>query len=131
MSKRRISRKDLLAATDFVGPGDGLDPRLDRPEGERQLGRKTLQLCGQVMETLNGLLAEQADDVLRDLQVLRVSPIGGGRLLVVVALALSAATHEPDVLAERLASAQGRLRTEVASAIQRRKAPELVYQIAR
>ena len=126
---RRISRKDLLSGAESVGAGDGLDPRYDRPEDNRPLGRKTLQLCGQVMRTLSGVLAEQRDEVLRDLLVSTVAPAGGGRLLVRVTLAPSAAPREPAVILQRLAAAHGTLRAEVAAAINRRKAPELLFEV--
>jgi hypothetical protein len=105
---RRISRKDLLSGTADVGPGDGLDPRFDRSDGGRPIGRKTLQLCGQVMQTLAGVLAEQRDGVLRDLLVASVTPAGGGRLLVRVTPAPSAAARERAVILERLAAPTGR-----------------------
>src|SRR5262249_19158460 len=101
---RRISRRDLLAGAETIGPGDGFDPRLDRPETGRPVGRKTLQLCGQVMETLSGVLAEQRDGVLRDLLVAGVRPAGGGRLLVRVTPAPSAAVREAAVILEHLAA---------------------------
>jgi ribosome-binding factor A len=128
MTSRRISRKDLLSAASDIGPGDGIDPRYDQAGGRRP-GRKTLQLCGQVMETLSGVLAEQADDVLRDLLVVAVTPAGSGRLLVSVTPAPSAAVRDPAVLLEHLAGAQGRLRSEVAAAVHRRKAPDLLFQV--
>src|SRR3954452_8359331 len=128
---RRISRKDLLSGADSIGAGDGLDPRYDRPEGGQAPGRKTLQLCGQVRETLSGVLAEQRDEVLRDLLVASVTPAGGGRMLVRVTPAPSAAPHDPAVLLERLAAAHGALRSEVPAAINRRKAPDLVFEVVR
>jgi ribosome-binding factor A len=128
MARRRISRKDLLTAADSVGPGDGIDPRYDLSETGRRPGRKTLQLCGQVMETLSGVLAEQRDGVLRDLMVSSVVPAGGGRLLVRVAPSPSA-VREAAVILERLAQAHGALRNEVAAAINRRKAPDLIFEL--
>ena len=130
MARRRISRKDLLAAADSVGPGDGVDPRYDSLETGRRPGRKTLQLCGQVMQTLAGVLAEQRDGVLRDLMVNSVVPAGGGRLLVRVAPSPSAAVRDAAVILERLAQAHGALRSEVAAAINRRKAPDLIFEVA-
>lgn len=126
---RRISRKDLLAAADGLGQGDGLDPRYDRPEDARPLGRKTLQLCGQVMRTLSGVLAEQGDDVLRDLLVSAVAPAGAGRLLVQVVPAPSAAVRDPVVILARLNEAHAVLRAEVAAAVHRRKAPDLLFAV--
>lgn len=129
MASRRVSRKELLAAADQLGPGDGLDPRYDRPDCGRPPGRKTLQLCRQVMETLTGVLAEQADDVLRDLEVTAVVPAGGGRFLVGVTPAPSAAVDDPAVILVRLSAAHGLMRSEAASAIHRRKAPDLVFEV--
>jgi ribosome-binding factor A len=129
MTSRRISRKDLLQGCDQVRPGDGSDPRYDRLPGQRPPGRKTLQLCGQVAETLAGVLAEQGDDVLRDLMVVRVTPAGGGRLLVLLTPAPSAAVRDRAVLLAHLANAHGNLRAEVARAVHRRKAPDLVFEL--
>ncbi len=129
MPSRKVRRKDLQGAADQVGPGDGADPRYDHLEERRRPGRKTLQLCGQVAETLAGVLAEQADDVLRDLAVVSVTPAGAGRLLVLLAPAPSAAVHDRAVILDRLARAHGLLRNEVAAAVHRRKAPDLVFQV--
>jgi hypothetical protein len=129
MASRKISRKDLLSGTDSVGAGDGVDPRFDRDSGGRPLGRKTLQLCGQVRQTLTSVLAEQRDDVLRDLMVVSVTPAGGGRTLVTVTPSPSASVRDPEAILSRLAAAHGLLRSEVASSIHRRKAPDLVFQV--
>ncbi len=130
MTSRRISRKDLLSGTAEVGPGDGLDPRLDRRgQDGRELGRKTLQLCGQVATTLQGLLPSCGDDVLRDLEVIGVTPAGSGRLLVTVGPAPSAQVLAEAIILEHLARAHGWLRNEVATAVHRRKAPDLVFRV--
>jgi ribosome-binding factor A len=129
MTSRRISRKDLERGCDQVGPDDGRDPRFDRLPGQRQPGRKTLQLCGQVAETLAGVLAEQSDGVLRDLMVVGVTPAGGGRLLATLTPAPSAAVRDSTVILAHLGNAHGTLRAEVARAVHRRKAPDLVFQV--
>ena len=36
MPLRKVSRKDLLAGCAETGPGDGRDPRYDRPEANRR-----------------------------------------------------------------------------------------------
>lgn len=115
------------------GPEDGVDPRLtSRPSGQRRPGRKSLQLCGQAAKALAGALADSEDDVLRDLLVAAVEPAPHtGRLQITVALAPSAVDHEPGLILERLAAAGGRLRTEVANAVRRRKAPELRFRVLR
>jgi ribosome-binding factor A len=130
MPSRRVSRKDLHSGCDHVGPGDGLDPRYDHLQpGQKRPGRKTLQLCGQVAETLAGVLAEQADGVLRDLMVVSVKPVGGGRLLVTLTPAPSAAVRDNAVILTRLVNAHGLLRNEVAAAVHRRKVPDLVFHV--
>jgi ribosome-binding factor A len=130
MTSRRISRKDLLSGATEIGPEDGLDPRLDRRgQDGRELGRKTLQLCGQVARTLRTVLPCCGDDVLRDLDVVGVTPAGGGRLLVTVGRSPSAAAVSAANILDHLRRAHGWLRNEVAAAVQRRKAPDLIFRV--
>lgn len=130
MTIRKISRAELEACCSAPGPDDGLDPRYQKrgPSG-RPLGRKTLQLCGQVARTLSAVLAESGDEVLRDLVMDSVTPVGGGRLLVTLALAASAAPGAAGLAVTRLEHAHGRLRSEVAAAVHRRRAPDLVFRV--
>lgn len=132
MSSRRISRKSLLRGCTEPGPGDGHDPRLDRPDpDEGPGGRKTLQLCGQVARTLSQALADLGDDVLRDLTVVSVSPARGkGRLLVTLAPSPSAPPRDPGEWLDHVRRAHGLLRHEVAAAVHRRKVPDLVFRLA-
>jgi ribosome-binding factor A len=132
MPPRRVSRKHLTQGCSEPGPGDGLDPRLDRPDGPGNGvgGRKTLQLCGQIARALSALLGNVGDETLRDLTVHSVTPAAGkGRLLVTLTPAPSAA---PCSQAEWLA-AIGRFaplaRREAAAAIHRRKVPDLVFRL--
>jgi ribosome-binding factor A len=132
MTSRRISRKYLLTAAAEVGPGDGLDPRLDRRgQDGRKLGRKALQLCGQVAQTLMCVLPCSGNDVLRDLVVIGVTPVGAGRLLVTLGRSPSAPAVSDTLVLEHLARAQGWLRNEVAAAVHRRKAPDLVFRVSK
>src|SRR4051794_36673924 len=127
---RRPLRKDIDTLCNERGPEDGIDPRYERnlPEG-RDIGRKTLQLCGQVSRTLAEALSSCGDEVLRELEVVQVSPAaGGGRLLVTLQPALSAAPRDLAVMEERLARASGLLRSEVAAGVHRRKAPDLIFR---
>jgi ribosome-binding factor A len=92
--------------------------------------RKALQLCHQVADTLNQVLSGECnDDVLRNLHVARVVPAPDvSQLLVIVAPAWRGeAMQSADVLG-RLAAQSGHLRSEVAAAITRRKAPRLTFQ---
>ena len=133
MSSHRPSRKDVESLCSAAGPEDGIDPRYLRDSaGGRAVGRKTLQLCGQVSRTLAEVLSACGDEVLRELEVVQVSPAaGGGRLLVTLRPAVSAAPRDLAVIEGRLARAQGLLRSEVTSAIHRRKAPELIFRVLR
>jgi ribosome-binding factor A len=129
MSSRRPLRKDVRLLCDQPGPEDGIDPRHLRPDGRRQPGRKTLQLCSQVCEALNGTLAACGDEALRELSAFGVRPCGGGRLLVTLRLAGLAGGPDPLTVQQAVGRAQGLLRSEVAAAIHRRKSPELVFQV--
>jgi len=83
-------------------------------------------LCGQVKDALHVALAGCADPVLQGLTVVGVEPAPHtGRLRVLVtAEAGERAAAETAVL-----RAAGFLRGEVAAAISRRYAPELVFEV--
>ena len=128
------------AMAEVLGPDDGQDPRRfhDRrtwgaSEAKSKAGRKALQLCEQVADALRTILAGMADEVLQNLTVLTVAPAPNtGRMLVTVAGPAPAdATDRPaviDVLAA-LSKAAGRIRSEVATFVHRRYAPELTFAV--
>ncbi|WP_422927710.1 ribosome-binding factor A [Singulisphaera sp. PoT] len=133
MSFKKPSWKTLRALCGEVQPEDGIDPReWVRQSGSRQkIKRKALQLCEQVAETIAEVLAADArDDVLRNLQVVEVVPApDASRLLVTVLVDPPSREATPEVVLERLSHASGRLRSEVAQAITRRRAPVLAYSV--
>jgi ribosome-binding factor A len=87
--------------------------------------RKTRQFCRQVQRALHLALADQHDDDLNDLFIEDVSPApDSGHLLVSVVI--PADRHVGDVLAALRRQAP-RLRSEVAAAITRKRAPELSF----
>ena len=133
MRSRKSKRNDMLASADALGPGDGLDPRFDARGGARRSTRKVLQLCREVQRTLGAVLAGECDDdVLRDLFVQSVVPApNAARLLVTVSLAPSGRAVGTEDVLRRLHEASARLRGEVAAAVNRRKAPELAFQVVR
>ena len=90
---------------------------------------RTERLCHAVAERLNLLFGGGcADDVLQDLAVETVRPDPtAGRLRVVVRP--QGADADPAVILARLAHAKGLLRAEIASAIRRKRAPDLTFQI--
>jgi ribosome-binding factor A len=114
-----------------LGPEDGTDPRLVPREELRVTNRKALQLCGQVERALHGVLASLADDVIRELLVVSVEPApNAGRLLVTLARSPAAdPAVGPDAVEARLSGAIGLLRSEVARAVVRRRAPELAFRL--
>ena len=97
------------------------DPRRDH---------KTLQLCEQVRRALSLALAgECGDEVLRDVYVESVEPMGGvTQLLVRVAISAHVALPSWDVLA-RLNDRSPKLRTIVAQSICRKRTPSLSFII--
>jgi ribosome-binding factor A len=132
MAYHKIRRAALLSACAEIGPEDGRDPRLERRDAPRKVpNRKALQLCAQVARTLASLFAaECGDEVLRDLQVESVVPApNASRLLVSVSLAWPANSTVRQQAAEHLERARGKLRSEVAAAVNRRRVPDLVFRI--
>jgi ribosome-binding factor A len=114
-----------------LGPEDGVDPReMLRRAARKKGGRKTQQLCRQVAEALHyGFAGVCHDDVLRELAVVAVQPAPDeSRLLVTVGPALPGPCEPAQVLTH-LHQALGKLRTEVAAAIHRKKVPELTFRV--
>lgn len=92
---------------------------------------KTLQLCRQVERTLHQVLSGECDDdVLRNLMVAGVQPLRGTSQLLVLVQVFDPLSAPPvaDILMH-LELSRGRLRTAVAEAITRRKAPDLLFQV--
>jgi ribosome-binding factor A len=137
MSRRKSSRRQLESLCADVHPDDGLDAKeffsqrvSSTQEQKRAFPRKTLQLCSQVADTLNLVLSgDCADECLQCLQVVAVTPApNASQLLVVVCPSSAGAAPDPVTVFERLAGANGRLRSEVAAAIVRRRVPRLIFQ---
>jgi len=111
-----------------------LDPRFDgQGQGGPVANRKALQLCGQVAETLAGVLAGECnDDLLRDLQVASVVPApSSARMLVTVYPLTLGDTVPVEQLYQRLEMAGSVLRSAVAAAIHRRRTPELTFRVVK
>ena len=116
-----------------IHPDDGADPKeFFRPtKRSKTVDRKTLQLCSQVADTLNLVLSgECADESLQCLQVVEVRPApDASQLLVLVGPSSVDPAPDPLAVMQRLATANGRLRAEVAGAIVRRRAQKTVVPI--
>jgi len=91
-------------------------------------GRKLLQLCGQVRDALTTILPGCGDRVLREALVYLVEPApNAGRLRALATV--PADGPEPGEVEAHLNRAAGMLRAEVASAIHRKRAPELIFAV--
>lgn len=95
--------------------------------------RKTLQLCGQIRDTLNYVLTgELDDDLMRNLYVENVQPApDASRLLVSVAPLDASDVERTDQILQKLLIHTPRIRSEVARSIHRRKTPELSFVVVR
>jgi ribosome-binding factor A len=98
----------------------------DRSSSEKQAERKARQFCRQVQRALNLALADRAaEDGLDDLFVVEVSPAPDcSHLLVHVVVP---ADRRVDDTLGALRREAARLRSEVASAVTRKRAPELSF----
>jgi ribosome-binding factor A len=96
--------------------------------GSGRRDHKTAQLCRQVFWALSMALGDCADDVLRELVVVDVTPApDAGRLLVAVGFSSAGDAVAVAEVMGRLEQARGFLRREVAGAITRKRAPELMF----
>lgn len=125
------TRRRMLDYCGEVQPEDGSDPR--RPfvhsPNERQQGRKAKQLCRQVETALGYVLAgDEADPLLESLQVVSVSPAPNSSRLLVTVWA-DGESIDRQAIHDRLQRHAGRLRTEIAAAITRRRAPTLIFNV--
>jgi ribosome-binding factor A len=132
MKSPRPSRRHLESLCAEVHADDGADPKLFfRPTSHgRQPHRKTLQLCQQVADTLNYLFGgELSDDVLQCLQVESVVPAPDASQLLVTMVSVVALDEplDPRDVTARLDRATPLIRREVARAITRKRAPQLVF----
>jgi ribosome-binding factor A len=105
--------------------------RSDHSSRPQRPDRKTLQLCGQIADTLNYVLSgELGDDLLRNLYVESVRPAPDAtRLLVSVAPLDAADVERADQILQKLHIHAPRIRSEVAQSIHRRKTPELSFVV--
>lgn len=132
--KSQKRRRDMLRAhCEAFDEHDGIDPRDDARQGrsDRWQGRKCLQLCRQIAETLDLVLSGECDDeVLQNLQVVSVVPApNASRLLVTVVCDVADGPTDSQAVLERLERQSARLRCEVAGAIHRRRTPTLAFQV--
>jgi ribosome-binding factor A len=86
-------------------------------------------MCGQIARTLSMVLSwESGDELLSELMVEAVEPAPDStRVLVTVSVQAGNATFSD--VSQRLHRASGRLRAEIATAIHRKRVPELAFRV--
>jgi ribosome-binding factor A len=133
MALNKRAREQMRAHCGEIHDDDAVDPRefFGNPRSNRKESRKAKQLCQQVAETLDQVLAgELDDDALRVLRVVSIAPApDSSRLLVTLYADCAAKDFDQSLLEQRLGERKGRLRCEISAAITRRKAPTLSFNI--
>lgn len=103
----------------------------DREPSVPQHDRRTLQMCGEVRRALDLVMTGECDDdILRGLYVQSVTPAPDAAHLLVTVSPLD--PHDPTpphTILQHLQIFTGRLRTAVAETINRRRAPDLMFNI--
>lgn len=127
-------REQMLACCGEIQEDDGVDPRqfFKHDSGRNKRDRKTQQLCQQVERTLSLVLSgEFSDELLQSLIVQSVIPNpNAGQLLVTVRVASGCeAAPAASIVLGRLDQVAGRLRSEVARSITRKRVPVLRFRV--
>lgn len=108
--------------------GDGEDPKFDGIKAEwpnKVVNRKALQLCAQIADILNLTFAQLANEVLQGLYVAAVVPAPDSSQMLVTLVSPQNASE----IMENLQKANGYLRSEVALGINRKRVPQLKFQV--
>jgi ribosome-binding factor A len=134
MAKGRRVRDEIETQCGRIHEDDGIDPReffRKSSSGRGKPNRKTAQLCSQVSETISlALTSDFADERLQGLRVVSVEPAAdSGQLIVTVQADVAEGSIELSELSERLAVITGRIRSEMAAAITRKRAPRLTFRV--
>ena len=128
---KRKHKKVLRPLCAQLHEDDGIAPNdLFRKHRVHKSDHKDLQLCKQVYRVLSTLLAGGfADPMIQSLVIVSVTPAPDASRLLVSVQASKNAEYDADSILARIQSIQAILRIEVAGAVCRRKAPELVYEV--
>lgn len=133
MTLDKRTRAQMLEMCGEIHEDDGVNPRefFKSGRGPRKQDHKAKQLCRQAAETLDQILSgETGDPRLACLRVVSVQPApDASRLLVTVMADCANDDFCRQKSEERLQASAGRLRTAVATAITRRKAPTLAFVV--
>jgi ribosome-binding factor A len=116
-------RRDASADENAIDPSEFFETHHARGE------RKVQQLCKEVERTLAYALPACGDAVVRGLGIVSVAPAPDASRLMVMLAPSSSLDVAVGVLLERLQLVRGFLRAEIAAALQRKRTPELAFQI--
>ena len=117
---------------DNVLEGDGEDPRYSKHPRKRAPNRKALQLCAQVRDAINLILAGAHNGILQELMAENVVPAPDStNLLITIAPAWGHDwwVAEPEMIQDSLQYAYTWIRSEVAKEIHRKKVPQLQLKL--
>lgn len=130
MTFDKRNRKLLREYCGEIHDDDGIDPRtyFKNHRKKKKEHHKTRQLCRQVEQTLSYVFSDCADERLLGLSVLKVQPAPGAAQLLVTLHSDSPGECVAEIL-QRLVRLEGRLRSEIAAAISRKRTPRLRFQI--
>ncbi len=130
MSRRRQKADEWTDLAADNGPEDGGDPKEFHAKpwnAPKRASRKSQQLCAQVQDALRVAVAACSDPAVQVATVGAVQPAPhSGRLQVMI---FAPADVGRAAVAAGLNRAAGHLRAEVARAVSRRHAPELVFEV--
>jgi ribosome-binding factor A len=137
MSLSKKQRERLLRENcGVIQDDDAIDPRhyfFNKRKSKNKF-RKVFQLCRQVSDTLHFVLNE-GDPELEGLAVIDVIPAPDARrMLVMIGISPEReieSASDIDRIMERLQSNIPRLRAEIARTINRKKTPQLIFEITK
>ena len=133
MTLDKRTREQMLAFCGEIHEDDGVDPRqfFKTEKHRNKRNYKFLQLCQQVTETLSLAMASEFDDErLHNLEVVSVERgADASQMVVNVRTDISCNFRETEEILELLSGVGGQLRCIVASAISRKRTPNLTFRI--
>ena len=133
MAHDERQRARVRALSSELHDDDGVDPRkFFQPDRKRDKDRrKSKQLCRQAQKTLDLVFSgETRDELLGALHIVSVtSSADSSALLVTVVADVPPDCFDRTQIEARLAKMSGRLRSEVAGAITRKRTPLLVFHV--
>ena len=117
---------------DEIGPEDGVDPRvIARAMDRKTKNHKSERLGKEARHTLSMVFAgELSDPVFQELEVVDVAATDDGQFLIVSLTRIDNSFNidETQIL-EKCQAVQGYLRSAIASAVKRKRVPNLKFEL--